>query len=242
VTEFAPAKLTWTLEVTGVREDGFHELDAEMVTLSLADELEISEGDGLEIVGAPDLAATRENLVMRALDVVDRRARVVLTKKIPRGGGLGGGSADAAAILRWAGGVDDLEAARLGGDVPFCQHGGRARVRGIGELIEPLEFLARRVTLFIPDFGVATPAVYRAYDELVARGERPGGRNHLEAPARLVEPRVGQSLDFLRREYGEVVLAGSGSTMFAEGWLGEATQDVQGPAGLVKVLHVETTP
>ena len=78
------------------------------------------------------------NLVRRALRLVDRRAAVHVHKAIPAGGGLGGGSADAAAVLRWAG-VDDVAVATaLGADVPFCLVGGRARVRGVGEQVEPL--------------------------------------------------------------------------------------------------------
>ena len=90
-----------------------------------------------------------------------------MDKRIPAGGGLGGGSADAAAVLRWAG-CDDLRPSpsRLGADVPFCLVGGRARVTGIGEVVEPLPPLARAVTLVVPPLAVSTPAVYRAWDEL----------------------------------------------------------------------------
>ena len=77
-------------------------------------------------------------------------------KHIPAGAGLGGGSSDAAAILRWAG-VDDVElAASLGADVPFCLVGGRARVTGVGEIVEPLPFVARTYTIVTPLFGVST--------------------------------------------------------------------------------------
>src|SRR3954471_21599673 len=126
----ARAKLTRSLRITGVRADGFHLLDAEMVTLDLADELWISDGEGLTVVAAPTGAtvpAGPDNLVARALYAVGRRAAVRLVKHIPAGAGLGGGSADAAAILRWAG-VSDLQvAARLGADVPFCVAGGGGR-------------------------------------------------------------------------------------------------------------------
>jgi len=140
----APAKLTLRLRVTGVRPDGYHELDAEMVTVDLADELRFDEGsDGLEVAGpaARGVPTDDGNLVRRALVAVGRRARVRLHKRIPAGAGLGGGSADAAAVLRWAG-IDDVDvAARLGADVPFCLRGGRARVRGVGEVVEPREKL-----------------------------------------------------------------------------------------------------
>ncbi|MEZ5179933.1 MAG: hypothetical protein R2746_17070 [Acidimicrobiales bacterium] len=136
----APAKLTVSLRVVGVRPDGFHLIDAEMVTIDLADELAFSPGDGLEVVGATGLAvpADDDNLVRRALRLVGRRAQVRLAKSIPAGAGLGGGSADAAAVLRWAGFDDAVRAAELGADVPFCIRGGRARVTGIGEVLEPL--------------------------------------------------------------------------------------------------------
>ncbi|MBM3742196.1 MAG: 4-(cytidine 5'-diphospho)-2-C-methyl-D-erythritol kinase, partial [Actinobacteria bacterium] len=139
----APAKLTLSLRVTGLRPDGFHLIDAEMVTLELADSLTVDTSrTGIEIVGAfaGDLAAeladdlagdsklAENNLVARALKLVNRTAHVVITKNIPSGGGLGGGSADAAAILRWAGFKDLTVATKLGADVAFCMVGGRARV------------------------------------------------------------------------------------------------------------------
>jgi 4-diphosphocytidyl-2-C-methyl-D-erythritol kinase len=212
----APAKLTLSLRVTGVRADGYHELDAEMVTVDLADELTFAEGDGLEVVGgwAPPGAP---NLVRRALDAVGRTAAVTLTKRIPVGGGLGGGSADAAAVLRWAGRADDVElAATLGADVPFCLRGGRARVSGIGDVLEPLPFVDRTFTLLTPPFGCSTPAVYRAWDDL--GGPAAAGPNDLEPAALAVEPRLAEWRDRLGDATGLTpVLAGSGSTWFVEG-------------------------
>ena len=241
----APAKLTWFLEVTGRRGDGYHLLRSEMVTLDLADRLTVDEsGDYLRVTGDPDLVADESNLVARALRLVGRRAGVTLEKVIPAGGGLGGGSADAAAILRWAGGVSPERAVTLGGDVPFCQLGGRALVEGVGELLHPLEFVARDVTLVLPPFAVATAECYRAFDELVGRGESPAGRNHLEAAARRVEPRLGVALEWLRAHFAEVTLAGSGSTMFLEGHLepGRRTWDAESPAGLLRFHQTTTTP
>ena len=77
-------------------------------------------------------------------------------KRIPHGGGLGGGSSDAAAVLRWAGFDDARGGRRLGADVPFCLVGGRARVRGIGEVVEPLPYVDRQVTLVVPPLTVST--------------------------------------------------------------------------------------
>ena len=137
-TVTAPAKLTLSLSITGVRADGYHLIDAEMVTLDLADTLEIGSGTGVVIEGAGDIDPAN-NLITRALALVGQTARVTVDKKIPAGAGLGGGSADAAAILRWAGYTDVQGAAELGADVPFCLVGGRAGVRGIGEIVQPLE-------------------------------------------------------------------------------------------------------
>ena len=129
-TVLAPAKLTVSLRVTGVRPDGYHELDAEMLTLSLADQLQLDEGgSGLVVdvepgVRSGGLPGPGQNLVEQALVACGRRAAVHLTKRIPLGGGLGGGSADAAAVLRWAGCTDPDVAVRLGADVPFCLVGG----------------------------------------------------------------------------------------------------------------------
>jgi 4-diphosphocytidyl-2-C-methyl-D-erythritol kinase len=219
----APAKLTLTLRVTGVRSDGYHLIDAEMVSLDLVDRLTFTPGDGLEVVeaagaGTP-VPAGPDNLVARAMRAVGRRAAIQLTKHIPAGGGLGGGSADAAAVLRWAGSTDLGLAAGLGADVPFCLQGGYARVTGIGEILEPLDFAlveGRAFTVLTPPFGVSTVAVYRAWDEL--GGPTGTGPNDLELPALHVEPRLAEWRDRLGDATGEVpVLAGSGSTWFVPG-------------------------
>ena len=243
----APAKLTWFLEVTGRRANGYHELRSEMVTLALADRLEIDpDDDYLRFEPAiPGVVADDTNLVARALRLVGRHAGVVVHKHIAPGGGLGGGSADAAAILRWAGGVSDEAALTLGGDVPFCQLGGRALVEGVGERLTALEHVPRSVTLLLPDFGVDTAACYRAYDELVAHGTRLEGRNHLERAACVVEPRLERALYWSRAQFGPgVSLAGSGSTMFLEGHLrtGASSWDVTGPDGTIRIRQTTTSP
>jgi 4-diphosphocytidyl-2-C-methyl-D-erythritol kinase len=243
----APAKLTWYLEVTKRREDGFHELRSEMVTLDFADRLSVDESaDYLRLEGHfSSVPLDEHNLVTRALALVGRTAGVTLHKVIPLGGGLGGGSADAGAILRWAGGVNNKAALSLGGDVPFCQVGGRALVEGVGEQLTKLPFEPRDVTLILPSFGVNTAACYQAFDELVAAGDKPDGRNHLEAAARRAEPRLALTMDWLAATLGNRVhLAGSGSTLFVEGHLekGVDAWDVLGPEGLVQFRQTITTP
>ncbi|MGH9233562.1 MAG: 4-(cytidine 5'-diphospho)-2-C-methyl-D-erythritol kinase [Acidimicrobiales bacterium] len=214
----APAKLTVSLRVTGVRGDGYHLIDAEMVSLDLADELVLSEGSGLVVVEGRHLGHVDpdRNLVGRALRAVGRRAHVELRKRIPAGGGLGGGSSNAAAILRWAGCDDLAVAASLGADVPFCLRGGRARVTGIGEVLEPLPFVAHTYTLAMPPYGCSTPAVYAAWDDL--GGPTADGPNDLEPAALAVKPRMARFRDELADATGQLPrLAGSGSTWFVEG-------------------------
>jgi 4-diphosphocytidyl-2-C-methyl-D-erythritol kinase len=211
--EQAPAKLTLSLRITGVRADGYHLLEAEMVTVDLADTLTFGEGDGVEYVG---MAAPSDDLVTRALAAVGRRAHVRVRKRIPPGAGLGGGSADAAAVLRWAGCHDPAVAVSLGADVPFCVVGGRARVRGVGEVVEPLPYVERVFTLLVPPFGCATPAVYAAWDAM--GGPRGAHGNDLEPAALAVEPRLASWRDALADATGRVPrLAGSGATWFVEG-------------------------
>ncbi len=257
----APAKLTLSLRVTGVRPDGYHLLEAEMVTLDLADTLVLEEGgSGLAVTtewpgGAEawrdvSLGRGADNLVVAALAAVGRTAGVRLVKRVPPGAGLGGGSADAAAVLRWAGCTDPAVAAGLGADVPFCVAGGRALVRGVGEVVAPLVPEERAFVLLLPPFGVPTAAVYRAYDALAARGHLPvtaAGGNDLEAPALHVEPRLAGWRAALEEATGRPArLAGSGSTWFVEG---EA--DALGVAGRAAITQkgerallvpVRTTP
>jgi 4-diphosphocytidyl-2-C-methyl-D-erythritol kinase len=219
--EEARAKLTLSLRVTGVRSDGYHLIDAEMVTLDLADRLEFAPGDGLDVLGerGRSVPSGPDNLVRRALAAVGRRAAVRLHKQIPAGGGLGGGSADAAAVLRWAGVTDAEVAARLGADVPFCLVGGRARVTGIGEVVEALPFgevEGKAYTLVIPPLPVSTVEVYHAWDRLGGPVGEHG--NDLEPAALSVQPDLAGWRDRLGAATGETpLLAGSGSTWFVPG-------------------------
>ncbi|HEX2273750.1 MAG TPA: 4-(cytidine 5'-diphospho)-2-C-methyl-D-erythritol kinase [Acidimicrobiales bacterium] len=216
----APAKLTLSLRVTGVRHDGYHLLDAEMVTLEYGDRLEFGPGDGLEVTGprAWGVPVSDANLVRRALAAVGRTAHVRLEKHVPAGAGLGGGSADAAAVLRWAGSTDLELAARLGADVPFCVVGGRARVTGIGDVVEPLPFEPRTFTLLLPPFGTVTRGVYRVWDHLGGPTATEPGGNDLETAVLAMAPELARWRDELGEASGHTPrLAGSGSAWFVEG-------------------------
>ena len=213
---FAPAKLTWNLAVTGVRNDGMHLIDAEMVTLDFGDDIDVSPGDGVSYRGTWSGDGDGSDLVSRALALLGERRRVEVTKRIPAGAGLGGGSSDAAAVLR-AGNFDDVAAAaELGADVAFSLVGGRARVTGIGEIVEPLPFAERVVSLLTPPIHCSTPEVYRKWDDL--GGPQGAYGNDLEPAAVALVPELAAWRDRLGDLSGQRPrLAGSGSTWFVEG-------------------------
>ncbi len=215
----APAKLTVGLRITGRRPDGYHLIDAEMVSLDLHDSLDVSDGTGVEVIDARSgrrLEIEGVNLVSSALALCRRDARVVITKRIPAGAGLGGGSSDAAAILRWASFGDVEASARIGADVAFCLVGGRARVTGIGDIVEPLPFGDAVYTLVTPPFGCSTPDVYAEWDRL--GGPVGDNGNDLEPAALALVPGLAEFRDELAGATGQTPrLAGSGSTWFVSG-------------------------
>ncbi len=178
----APAKINWTLNVTGVRPDGYHELDMLMQTVELHDRLELEEDERLTLsCDREDAPCDERNLVMRAARALQaacgckRGARMRLAKRIPSQAGLGGGSSDCASALRglnalWGLNLDEERlreiGLRLGADVPFCLTGGLCRARGLGEALTPLPSRSRRVLLVKPAQGLSTPEVFHAFDRL----------------------------------------------------------------------------
>ena len=218
-TVFAPAKLTKSLRITGVRGDGMHTIDAEMVTLDLCDELQLEPGGaGVRVVesGYDVEFDPFDNLITRAAELAGVVIGASVLKRIPAGAGLGGGSADAAAVLRWAGFSDVERAASIGADVAFCLIGGRARVRGVGELIDPLPFQAQTFTVVTPPIHCSTPAVYAKWDDL--GGPMGDNGNDLEPAALAVEPELARARAMLGDATGETPrLAGSGSSWFVAG-------------------------
>jgi 4-diphosphocytidyl-2-C-methyl-D-erythritol kinase len=251
----ARAKLTLSLRVLGCRPDGYHDLEALVVSLQDPHDvvsvcLHPTAGvlmwpmSGRASAGVPpgadNLAAVAGRTILQAADdeapFAAAGLEIALHKEIPAGAGLGGGSADAAATLVAGDRLLDLSlglaaltdlAAGLGSDVAFCLLGGTGWMRGRGEVIEPLEPLeALPLVVAVPPFGLSTPAVYAAWDDLGGpRSERvvpappalagllPGGlANDLEPAAEAVEPRLRpfrEALEDLAQ--GPALLAGSGS-------------------------------
>ena len=178
----APAKVNLSLRVRRRREDGFHEIESLMCPVSIFDTLDITLRDegGLEFVcDDPTLPTGDDNLVVRAAKLfcascgLEPRLRIALTKRIPHGAGLGGGSSDAATTLIGLNRLFDTQlepaalaamAAELGSDIPFFIYQSAAVIRGRGEQVEPVDFPhALPLLLIKPPFGVPTPWAYQQW-------------------------------------------------------------------------------
>ena len=175
------AKINWSLDITGLRPDGYHLMDMVMQPISLADEIELFPSRNLSIStdGNPPSRADRTNLAYRAADLlreycgVDKGVHIALHKSIPMGAGLGGGSADAAGVLHGLNLLWRLNLSReklesiglsLGADVPFCVRGGVTRTRGIGENLENRPSAINYwLLVFQPCRALSTREIFSAY-------------------------------------------------------------------------------
>ena len=254
---FAPAKVNLFLRILGRREDGYHLLDSLMLPVSLCDEIRIrldgAVSDDRPASSAqiclscdnPRIPSDETNLAYRAAALVCREAGLTtrvslhLVKRIPAGAGLGGGSSDAAAVLKGLNSLLKLgwsEARlcelglRLGADVPFFIPCRPARVTGIGEELRPAELVGRRwLVLVVPAFGVSTPWAYQRFDQLVGATVPPptitvsadgwpppvACFNDLERAVLPAHPLLQQLKNMLLRSQAEVALmSGSGSAVF----------------------------
>lgn len=186
-TLLAPAKINLTLEILSRRDDGYHTLRSLMLPIALYDRIELVPSDA-DRFHTDDASLAADNLVMRALAEARLATRydVALHKSIPVGGGLGGGSSDAAAVLRAAmdgtlgerADRDWIAVARgLGSDVPFFLSGTGALVEGTGDRVTAIGSLpAWWVLVARPHAGVATADAYRALDRARAAGGAPPSR------------------------------------------------------------------
>ena len=257
LTAFAPAKVNLYLHVGPPEADGQHPLSSLMAFADVGDQLALRSADaiGLEIKGpfAEGLGAGDDNLVMRAAKAILARSpgphtpfHLVLNKVLPLAAGLGGGSSDAGAALRLLRAALELElsdadlesiAGELGADGPACLFARTVVAEGRGERLSAAPgFPVLDAVLVNPRVASPTGAVYRAYDDMGARGsaERPDlpeafetaeemagflrdCRNDLEAPAIGLTPLIGEVLDTLRDEPETLLgrLSGSGATCFA---------------------------
>ena len=159
----AYAKINWTLRVTNKRADGFHDLETIFQTISLHDTLTFMPSDRLTLTcDDPTIPVDDTNLVIRAARAANATAAIHLQKRIPHGGGLGGGSSDAAATLTALGAPRRDIALSLGSDVPFFLLGGTAYATGRGEVLTPLRNRAGiALLLLFPEERVMTPEAFR---------------------------------------------------------------------------------
>ncbi|MFM9889470.1 MAG: 4-(cytidine 5'-diphospho)-2-C-methyl-D-erythritol kinase [Rickettsiales bacterium] len=242
----APAKVNLFLHITGRRADGYHLLESLVAFTQVADTLEAEMAPELSLTVegpfAGDAGGGGDNLVLKAARLLQQHtatqsgAALRLSKNIPVGGGLGGGSADAAAALKllnqlWNLSLPDAQllalAPQLGADVAMCLNGSSAIARGIGDELEPVSLPPMHAVLVHPRVPLLTKDVYGALATKTVFEQRVDARsantlhwlrateNDLEAPALMVQPMVAQVLAALRSTSPQLArMTGSGACCF----------------------------
>jgi len=269
VKTFAPAKVNLTLHITGQRDDGYHLIDSLVSFADVGDVVSVSRAErtSLTVSGpfAADVPTDGGNLVLKAVGLFGEPVEVALEKNLPAAAGIGGGSADAAATVKAVSQVldvsipDDQALLSLGADVPVCMMTGLVRMRGIGELLEPIstEPLGWPMVLVNPGVPVSTPDVFKALncktnspmDDQFESGVVPHHqdaffdwleqqRNDLEAPAISLAPVIGDVKSALQNQSGCRLarMSGSGSTCFG---LFECDDKARRAAGKLSAEHPE---
>ena len=235
----APAKINLFLHVTGRRADGYHELQTVFQLLDVADTVTIESAETLTVSCEGIDVPQEQNLVYRAARMLqvatgyDQGAHITIEKRIPSGGGLGGGSSDAATALHglnrlWNLGLSTAELAelglQLGADVPVFVRGHSAWAEGVGEVLTPVSLPPSDYVIVNPGVHVPTPVVFT--DPLLSRdtptctlaefeGHTSGlfGRNDLEPVAARRFPEIQEVIDWLQA-WGSPRMSGSGASVF----------------------------
>lgn len=174
------AKINWDLYITGLLENGYHALDSIVASIDLFDDIimSISEGSGIDVVC--DISPGQNNLAWKAADRflnyigISHKIVIKITKRIPSGAGLGGGSSDAACVIKGLNKMlkcnldrEELKkiAQTIGSDVPCFIHEGWRQMTGRGEIVEDVEAPTKHIVLAIPDKPVSTALSYKKFDE-----------------------------------------------------------------------------
>lgn len=239
---FAPAKINLFLHIVGKRPDGFHDLETLMVPITLGDDLVVEPISGTEIrlwCSDPELSTGPDNLIYQAAELFRQHFRweqgvsFRVTKRIPVGAGLGGGSSNAAATLLALRALSGMTASdeelsqlagQLGSDTAFFVRSQPAICRGRGEIIEPCVLAESYPGLLInPGFGVSTPWAYQSYAKNPRRGIEGKTfsfgplRNDLEPPVLEKYLWIVTAKEWLqqRPEVVDAMMSGSGSSLFA---------------------------
>lgn len=237
---FAPAKINLTLHVTGQRPDGYHLLDSYVVFADVGDIVRVAPAPemSLSVTGpmAQGVPETQANLCWRAAEAYGMPVAIELEKHLPAAAGIGGGSSDAAAVLRameqlFERQVSEATALALGADVPVCMVGHAAHMQGVGDRVLPLHQDSFHAALVNPRVAVSTPEVFAA---LGSKQNAPmtlwpesGGisaaltwlaaqRNDLQLPAQKLVPKVAEVLAALQATDNVHIsrMSGSGATCF----------------------------
>jgi len=239
VRVFAPAKINLFLHAGDKRADGYHALQSLVVFTDVGDALTLDHDAALTLTiegpFAQGLAGEADNLILKAARALSKTARMTLTKNLPVASGIGGGSADAAAALRGLAKLHGMDtaglqetAAMLGSDVPVCVASRSAWMEGRGEVVTPVPAPRLAMVLVNPGVAVPTAGVFRALESRRGTGMAlPAGfdsgqglldflkrmSNDLEAPARAIQPVIGEVLQALSGA-GLARMSGSGATCF----------------------------
>jgi 4-diphosphocytidyl-2-C-methyl-D-erythritol kinase len=254
---FAPAKINLFLHIVGRRDDGYHMLQTVFRFLDYGDNLYFTVRDDAEIVLETPLTGVppEQELTVRAARLlqqsagISKGANIRLDKRLPMGGGLGGGSSDAATTLialnhLWQAGFSrealEVLGLQLGADVPIFIHGHAAFAEGVGERFTDVDLPEAWYLVLVPPVSVPTAAIFGAAD---LRRDTPCmrpadwksgmGGNDMEAVAVRLHPAVGEHLDLLKG-YGTPRMSGSGACVFAEFVDAESAHAAQAalPAGI----------
>ena len=234
----APAKLNLMLHITGRRDDGYHLLETVFQFIDLADRIEFSTNDTgkiLRLQGNSSIAAADDILLaaatlLQARFKVDKGVNIDIDKRIPVGGGLGGGSSDAATCLLalnqlWGLGLslDQLAGIglELGADVPVFVHGRAAWATGIGEKLQAIELEEAIYLVVDPKVAISSAQIFAAQeltrncDPLTIRAFlRGSGCNVCEPVVRNLYPQVAEAIDWLD-QYASARMSGTGACVFA---------------------------
>ncbi len=232
----SPAKLNLFLHVTGRREDGYHDLQTVFQLLDWGDEMsfEVKERGGVELSGDTGDIPHADNLILQAAEALkrpDKGACIHIQKKIPRGGGLGGGSSNAATTLMaltqlWQLGLDHNQlmalGAPLGADVSVFLLGQSAWAEGVGDVLSPLALPKRWYLIAQPQCRVSTAEIF-SHPELT-RHTAPitvqaffsgSARNDLQPVAMSLYPEIRWAWEWLASEANHPLMTGSGACVFA---------------------------
>ena len=235
---WAPAKLNLMLHITARRDDGYHLLETVFQFIDLADRIEFSTNDAGKILRLPgnSSVAAADDILLAAANLlqarfqVDKGVSIDIDKRIPVGGGLGGGSSDAAACLLalnqlWGLGLSLHQLAgiglELGADVPVFVHGRAAWASGIGEVLQPVELEESIYLVIDPKVAVSSAQIFAAQeltrnsDPLTIRAFlRGSGCNVCEPVVRNLYPQVAEAIDWLS-QYAAARMSGTGACVFA---------------------------